>query len=365
MLKLLLTNRCNLNCRYCYEGCKKTNTLNNVIGKKAIDFYFDLLIKEYENIGFLPIVYHGGEPLLEFSLMKELTEYANEKLYKLNNEKVKACDYSFTTNGILLDDKMYDFFIENNFSISVSIDGKQKTHDLNRVDYSNEGSFEKVISKANELNRALENKVKIRMTVTPDTIVDLSQNVSWFIEEGFTNIGVSLDYFADWTGKLENIKKEFIRLKNIYITYHKKNKNFMIDIFDGKINAYLVKEEPSYCNAGFGSITVDADGKVYPCAYGINEQMAIGNVFEGINYKEYSKKIVGALSKDEQKIQKCKNCKIQYFCHAKKCGFLNLATTGFLNVSNEIVCYQEKILFPLIKEIVEIFNMGSTESVGG
>ena len=48
MLKLLLTNRCNLNCRYCYEGCKKTNTLNNVIGKKAIDFYFDLLATVYK-----------------------------------------------------------------------------------------------------------------------------------------------------------------------------------------------------------------------------------------------------------------------------------------------------------------------------
>ncbi|MCH5248313.1 MAG: radical SAM protein [Lachnospiraceae bacterium] len=365
MLKLLLTNRCNLNCRYCYEGSKKTNTLNDIKGKKAIDFYFDLLIKEYENIGFIPIVYHGGEPLLEFSLMKELTEYANEKLCKLNNKKVKNCAFSFTTNGILLNEKMYDFFIKNNFDISISIDGKQKTHDLNRVDYSNNGSFTKVFFNANELKKVLGNKLKVRMTVTPDTIADLSQNVSWFIEEGFTNIGIVLDYFADWTGKLESIEEEFRKLQNIYITYRKNNKEFIVDIFDGKIKSYLVKEAPAYCNAGYGSITVDADGEIYPCVYGINEQMAIGNVYKGINYKEYSKKIAEALSKDEQRISNCVNCEIQYFCHAKKCGFLNHATTGFLNVSNEIVCYQEKILFPIIKEIVEIFNIGSAESVKG
>lgn len=365
MLKLLLTNRCNLNCCYCYERCKKNNVLDIVVGKKAIDLYFGLLLKSYKDMATIPIVYHGGEPLLEFSLMKDLTEYANEKICKLDNKKVKNCNFSFTTNGILFNDKMYDFFIENNFNISISIDGKQKTHDLNRVDYSKKGTFAKVISKANELNTVFGNKVKVRMTVTPDTIADLSQNVIWLIEEGYTNIGIVLDYFADWTGKLENIDEEFKRLQKIYITYHKNNKKLSIDIFDGKINSYIIKEKPSYCNAGFGSITVDADGIIYPCIYGINEQMSIGNVYEGINYKEYSKKIAASLSKSEQKIKDCENCEIQFFCHAKKCGFLNLATMGFLNVPNGVVCYQEKVLFPLIKEIVEIFNIEIKESVEG
>ena len=362
MLKLMLTDRCNLRCSYCYEGEKKKKNLDKRIGQKAIDFYFENFLCDYENVGFLPIVYHGGEPLLEFQLMRELTQYAEYKIQNNKNDKVKSCRFSFTSNGTLLDESMYEFFKKNNFKISISIDGKKEINDKNRKYLNGQGTFDIVMRKAKNLNKVLDDKLAIRMTVMPGAVSSLSDNVQYFLEEGFHRIGIALDYFSNWEGK-ENILQEQLEiLKKIYINYHKQKKTIEIDLFDGKIGSFLIKEPPLFCNAGYGNITIDADGTIYPCAFAINREFSIGNIEKGINYKKYASMLGCFLQQGTNDLEKCKACDISYFCHAQKCGFLNWATTGYLNKSNKVVCMQEKLLFPIIKDIIDTLKIG--EKVG-
>lgn len=352
IVKIIVTNRCNMNCKYCYEGEKKKKDLMPDNGKQALEAYIECYAALYQNIGSIPIVYHGGEPLIQFSLIKELTLYA---IKKVKGGLPGKCDFSLTTNGLLLTDEMVDFFKKYHFKVSISIDGVKENHDKNRVDYNGNGTYEKVIASAYKLKEALGDDFSIRMTVTNDTISSMTQNVESFVEQGFQYINIALDYFGKWDIPEQTIRMELRKLERFYLDYTKRRK-LCIDIFNGKIPLLQNEEEPAFCNAGFEEYVLDADGTYYPCFYGMNKGFTIGSISEGISQKLRAKRIREAIQKENIHFESCNGCEADKFCHCRKCGFLNYDTTGYLNIPNPILCIQEKELFQIVQEIADEFE---------
>ena len=141
-LTLQVTQQCNLRCKYCaYSGIYKNNRTHNSrrmnwdTAKKAIDFFF----KRNKSLSDIVVGFYGGEPLLEFELMKKCVEYAKSK-----NEG-KRIKFNITTNGTLLSDEVVDFLVKENFSVSISLYGNAETHDINRKFSNGEGSFSLIL----------------------------------------------------------------------------------------------------------------------------------------------------------------------------------------------------------------------------
>ena len=142
---LVLTNECNLRCRYCiysehyyYSRPYSNRKMEFEVAKKAVDYYFRVNDKSIEyNPYIMPSIgFYGGEPLLAWDVIVKVVNYIKNKTDK--------CLFSITTNGLLLDIEKIKFMLKNNFAISISLDGTKEEHDRNRIDQSSNGSFERV-----------------------------------------------------------------------------------------------------------------------------------------------------------------------------------------------------------------------------
>ena len=138
-LSLEIINKCNLNCKYCYLGEKKNTYMSIDVAKKSVEIALHEALKQYDKT--LLIYFIGGEPLMAFSLMKDITDYVNKRCKETELKSM----FSTTINGTLLTDEITDFFIKHKFDLKLSLDGPESVHDLNRKDYAEKGSFKKII----------------------------------------------------------------------------------------------------------------------------------------------------------------------------------------------------------------------------
>lgn len=226
-LILIITYKCNLNCSYC-PIIKKNESISWDISKKSLDLFNKLKDSKKE------IKFFGGEPLLEFNLIKKIVEY-NRNL----NKNVK---YELTTNGIFLDKDKIDFFKKQNFELRISIDGNKATQIAKRGDES-----WKIF---NELDKKDKKYIILNMVVSPSEASKFYKNFKFLFESGFRNFNLLPAFFNKWNKKeilifnneLKRIRKFLRDNHEVYI----KNK----DIY--KKN-YLFKE----------GIVVDCNGDIY------------------------------------------------------------------------------------------------------
>ncbi|WP_340020805.1 radical SAM protein [Paenibacillus sp. FSL K6-1096] len=340
-LNLFTTNTCNLNCNYCYEGDKNKNRMTKETGKQIIDFFWDK-----DKDGIFNINFHGGEPLIEFELIKYLVEYINEKR-KLTNPDFRL-EFSMTTNGTLLTQEIADFLHAHQFILRLSLDGNEQAHNLHRRTFNNKGSFEQVLQGAGYLRNAGAD-FTVRMTVTPENVVYLTDSVEWLIANHFLKINIIADSFANWDDQFERLTASFERIKEFYLI-ERPVSNLKINLFDGKFSCYMLDSPPLFCNAGFGSFSLSTSGEIYPCVYVVDqEEYCIGDIFRGISPLKRKTCIESSLLRENG----CGDCSIQGFCHARKCGFLNLVTNGYLDRPNPFLCKHEQVLYSMQSEVVE------------
>ncbi|CAH1059043.1 radical SAM protein [Paenibacillus pseudetheri] len=340
-LNLFTTNACNLNCTYCYEKNKNNLKMSISIGRQVIDFFWGKVKDGIFNINF-----HGGEPLIEFSLIKDLVQYINEK--SRDQEPHFIIDYSLTTNGTLITKEISSFFKENKFNIRLSLDGNQEAQDLHRRTHGNQGTFDKVIQGA-KLLKEDHIDFAVRMTVTPDNVHFLVDSVIWLINNNFEKINIVADAFADWDKNFVILTNSFKRIRDIYLEA-RKEKRIVINLFDGKYSSYMLHNPPLFCNAGSGSFAISTSGLIYPCVYVVDiEEFCIGDLSRGISPLKRKRCIESCLKREDS----CGDCTIQGFCHAKKCGFLNYSTTGYLDDPNPFLCKHEKLLYRMISEVFD------------
>ena len=204
-MNLEVTEHCNLRCHYCTVEYNRTNERKRMSTKTAlaaIDFFYthssDVSDIKWRFLGF-----YGGEPLLEFELIRRCVDYARAKF---GSDGVR---FTLTTNGVLLDENKAGYFAENQFNIFVSVDGPQRIHDKHRVDRAGNGSYERTINGLRSLLRAYgadaPGKVGIMMTATPpydlDALNDLWEEQPWLPKNIYAHVS-SVD--TAWTNFLHD-----------------------------------------------------------------------------------------------------------------------------------------------------------------
>jgi len=329
-----VTEACNLACTYCFT-CGKTNKkLSLDMGKKIIDFFFE---HADPNADHYEISFWGGEPLLEYALIKELIFYAKRK-----SDKVI---FGGTTNGILFDEEKLEFLGENKAKMMVSVDGVKEVHDKYRIFPNGSGSWDLVIKKI-KLALKYWPDLHIRFSLTPELAPKLYKAMLFFWEElGVDWIAFSPVYECEWRDDdYKILEEEYIKI----LEYMRKNpQKYCLHLSDpGK---GIWQDYP--CGAGRSYVGFSVDGYIYPChrfhKYGEeheeqNKKVRIGSIWEGF-YPERQKFLDYPVIRKHQ----CKDglgCDIYNFC-AGGCYAVTFDFTGDIFRMFEPMCKHQQLLF--------------------
>lgn len=351
---IYLTDECNFSCSYCYESNRKHKSfMNECVARKSIDYIFSVANKNEPVI----ITFLGGEPLLNKKVLYYSVDYINKYYSSFKNNII----FKITTNASLMSEDDIAFFKDNNFLLSISIDGNEETHNRNRLSKNGESYYEKIIEYINIMIYEDVDFI-VRMTVTGNNVEWLYENIRYFFNMGVKKVNLGIDNFHVWSAReLKAFRRQLNDFSEYYINniFDKEEKNFYL--FDNKIGLLLEKRKAIYCNAGTEShFIINSSGNIYPCSFVSNiELWKIGTVDKGINKKSFIdslNKSVILNNKDNAYIEKCAKCKIAYFCNAKKCGFGNFVATGKLNLPSDSVCSIQKIIYKLIYDIIKKLN---------
>ncbi|MEG0494863.1 MAG: thioether cross-link-forming SCIFF peptide maturase [Eubacterium sp.] len=316
-LCLHIAHDCNLKCNYCFasqgdfEGERLLMPFE--VGKKAIDF----VIEASKNRKNIEIDFFGGEPLMNFDVVKQLVEYARSK-EESNHKKFK---FTITTNAVLLDDEKMAYIDENMDNVVLSLDGRKCVNDNMRRTVNDKGSFDIIIDKIKKMSAIRDADGKdyyIRGTYTKKNL-DFGKDVKFLAEEGFKSISVEpvvtepkYDY-AILEEDVDQICAEYDQLALDYLNQKEMGLDYNFFHFNIDLNnGPCVYKRLSGCGAGRDYIAVTPEGDIYPCHQFVgNEDFLMGNVIEGIKNIEIKDDFGKAnlLKKD-----KCSDCWCKYFC---------------------------------------------------
>ncbi|MGI5949868.1 thioether cross-link-forming SCIFF peptide maturase [Peptoniphilus sp.] len=283
---LHVAHDCNLRCKYCFasQGDFKgdRSLMDYETGKKALDF----LLKNSGNRRNLEVDFFGGEPLMNFDLVKKLVKYGREEEKKYD----KHFRFTITTNGMLLNDEIEDFINENMDNVVLSIDGRKSINDEMRPTINDKGSYDVIVPKFKELiSKRGDKDYFIRGTFTNENL-DFSEDLKDFYDNGFKKTSIEpvvtdeKEPYAIREEHLEKILDEYEKMSKDYIEIRKKDKDFsffhfIIDLSQGPC---IVKRTVG-CGAGSEYVAVTPQGEIYPCHQFVGEkEFLLGDVDRGI-----------------------------------------------------------------------------------
>lgn len=258
-----LTEQCNLNCDYCFTYSNhEKRTLNKELGKILLDDY--ILLTDAKELG---VTWWGGEPFLEWELMKELTEYASNKA----KENGKVIVFDVTTNGTLLTEDKFEWIKNNLKGLLISYDGIKESHDCHRKFKDGRGSWDIVENNILKLREAGVN-FSLRMSLSVDNVSNFYNNVKHVFDDlKLSNLAYSPVFEQDWT---EDIKKELEHQFDLIVEYlielNKQGKQHKLkhlhESAESIISALLMPaQKRNPCGAGTFYVAYSTDGVMFPC----------------------------------------------------------------------------------------------------
>ncbi|MDE5820021.1 MAG: radical SAM protein [Lachnospiraceae bacterium] len=333
LFNIWVTQDCNLSCKYCYEKAKRKRSLSPEDADAVIAF-----VLKYQTNRLNQVNFHGGEPLLNWNVIKYIVQQINCSSLKKGQFR-----FSFTTNGIIITDDVLHFLKENEIRISVSIDGKPQTHNKNRIDQSGNGTYPLV----EESLRQMEEKgvdYEIRMTYTSETISELAHNVAFLLEHFKCSC---LRWAPDCHDCGWNEKKVQILIKQYQsiMEYQEKIKKEQAE----KIAAFNINyfNRLSACCGGVTEINIDTRGDLYPCTYVCgNKEFLMGNVKDGPDV-ERIKSIHNTMQKS---YLKCETCQNKEYCIGNRCKMINYVEDNRCSSYIENLCSISNAEIDLLRE---------------
>lgn len=341
-LCLHIAHDCNLRCKYCFadggEYMGKREIMSAEVGKKAIDF----VIEQSQNRRNIEIDYFGGEPLMNFEVVKEITEYAKEQ-GKLHGKEFR---FTITTNGILLDEDKQAYINENMGNVVLSLDGRKEVHDSVRKRVDGSGSYDRIVPKFQKLaDSRNQNNYYVRGTFTRNNL-DFAEDVKHLMDLGFEQISVEpvvadeKEDYALQRSDLPAIFAEYDKLAEYLADYRKKGGfvnffHFMVDLEQGPC-AY---KRLSGCGSGNEYLAVTPSGDLYPCHQFVGKpEFKMGTVFEGKLNEDIRNMFVksNVYTKEE-----CKKCWNRFFCSGG-CAANAFNMNGDINKPYDIACEMQK-----------------------
>ena len=337
-LCLHVAHDCNLACRYCFaeegEYHGRRALMSYEVGKQALDF----LIANSGSRRNLEVDFFGGEPLMNWQVVKDLVAYGREQ-EKLHNKNFR---FTLTTNGVLLNDEVQEFVNREMSNVVLSIDGRKEVNDRMRPFRGGKGSYELIVPKFRKLADSREQKnYYVRGTFTHNNL-DFCEDVLHLADLGFRQISVEpvvADLEEDYAIREEDIPviceqydklaAEMVRRlgkENEFTFFH-----FMIDLTGGP----CVYKRLSGCGSGTEYLAVTPWGDLYPCHQFVGEEdFLMGNVFEGVTRREIRDtfKECNVYTKE-----KCRNCFARFYCSGG-CAANSYKFHGSVNDAYDIGC---------------------------
>lgn len=331
-----LTDNCNFKCDYCFSGRQRSASMNLAAGKKVID----LLASQAR--GPVRITYFGGEPLLLFPLLKQMTSYALRR-------QTKAVTFTFevVTNGSLLSKEILSFFKKHRFAVLFSFDGIEEAQDAHRILHNGGSTYSKALD---NLKLLIESglSLAVRPTVTPRNTSCLAQSVAFLFDLGVKHIAFDLAYESPWTKQhIRILKDQMSKVADLYLKKIMPDReDILIYPFHEAIVSKMTGDPHPRCGGGKDSFYVSPDGDFLFCCWfrGRDEKEVIariGNLREGFDTGK-----LDALNRAVNDAAKnrfgCPECDYQKMCN-KYCIAHNYLCTGNLFEVAPVVCAYEKI----------------------
>jgi uncharacterized protein len=263
-ITLFVTQDCNLRCRYCLTSHDGNITKKYMSCETALQAV-DLLFLEAGDRDKLSIGFFGGEPFLNFDVIRSTVEYADQKAADLN----KTISYTITTNGTLINDEMASFFKKRNITIALSVDGAAEIHDSNRVFPNGKGTFTHVLEGIEALKA--EGNFIGAVTVVSDRRHDFKEVVLPLLECGIDNVKIITALGKDggipvvdgepaWYGRAyEELTRNLAEANRLFIEPPPINFPHTFKILETR------KKPRSACCAAYGQVMVGPDGRIFPC----------------------------------------------------------------------------------------------------
>ena len=314
-LCLHVAHTCNLNCAYCFASQGKYHgeraVMSFEVGKRALDF----LIENSGTRRNLEVDFFGGEPLMNFEVVKQLVAYARS-VEKQHNKNFR---FTLTTNGLQIDDDVIEFANRECSNVVLSLDGRKEIHDRYRVDYSGKGSWDRIVPKFQKLVNARGGKnYYMRGTFThlnPDFLNDIKQ----MLDLGFTELSMEPVVCApgdpsELTAQdLPIVLEQYEKLAELMIKRKDEGRPFtfyhyMLDLTDGP----CIYKRISGCGSGTEYMAVTPWGHLYPCHQFVgDEKFKLGNIWDGVTNKEIQNEFAAC---NVYAHPECRDCWARLYC---------------------------------------------------
>lgn len=337
---LHVAHDCNMRCEYCFASKGDYHTGRQLMSQETACQAVDFLIRNSGKIKNIEIDFFGGEPLLNFSVVKKTVEYARS----IQKQFHKNFYFTITTNGMLLDDEKIRFINEYMDNVVISIDGRKEVHDAIRYDQAGNGTYDNIVPKAQRLVNGRNGKSYfIRGTYTARNL-DFSNDVRHLASLGFKEISVEPvvgeSRSFDITEKdISTLLDEYERFAVEYIdraaNHDYRYYHFSLDLYGGP----CVYKRISACGAGNEYLAISPTGELYPCHQFVGQQeFKIGDLNSGVTRKDIAAKFG---SNNILHKEKCRNCWAKLFCSGG-CHANAWFTNGDISIPNEIACTLQK-----------------------
>lgn len=341
-LCLHICHDCNLRCKYCFAstgdfGGQRT-MMSAEVGKKAIDF----IIRESGSRRNLEVDLFGGEPLMNFEVVKEIVDYAKSREKEFN----KNFRFTLTTNAILLNEDIKNYLNENMQNVVLSIDGRREVNDKMRYRVDGTGCYEDIMPKIKDMaNSRGQDNYYVRGTFTRENL-DFSEDVLHLADQGFKQISVEPVVAAKDIGydlreeDLPVLYEEYEKLAYELVKRKKEGKgfnffHFMIDLSQGPCIAKRLRG----CGSGHEYVAVTPEGDIYPCHQFVgNTEFKMGNVMEGKLNTDIQEHFKGSnvYTKEE-----CSKCWAKFYCSGG-CAANSYQFNSDINIPYKVGCELEK-----------------------
>jgi uncharacterized protein len=330
---LAITLECNLACDYCYIQ-KNNSKMALSTAKNAIDFIFENCGKYNK----MDINFFGGEPLLEFDLIKKITDMIQARS-SFDRDRVAI---SVVTNGTIFSKDVADFLIKKNVVLCISCDGPQIVQDKLRHFPDGRGSSA-IVERNIKQALSIFPLTPINAVYSPENLKLLPQVVDYLTMLGARNIYLSPNISSKWTKKEEEmLPKVYNAIGKKYVTFYNNGVPRYISLIDGKIAVILRGgyKPLERCRMGKGEYAFAPSGNVYPCErlIGSDDGMehCLGNINNGSINEKACQEISGAALNKE-----CLTCGLKDYC-MNWCGCTNYHSTGSYNMVSPFMCASEK-----------------------
>ncbi len=314
-LCLHVAHTCNLNCSYCFASQGKYHgdraVMSFEVGRQALDFLMDHSGARRN----LEVDFFGGEPLMNWDVVKRLVAYARS----VEKERGKNFRFTLTTNGMLLDDEVIGFANREMHNVVLSLDGRKEVHDRFRVDYAGNGSWERIVPKFQKLVKARGDKGYYMRGTFTHANPDFLKDIQCMLDLGFTELSMEPvvcapdDPSALTAEDLELVKKQYEDLARLMKRRREEGRPFtfyhyMIDLTGGP----CVYKRISGCGSGTEYMAVTPWGDLYPCHQFVGEEkFKLGDVWHGVTAPETQSQFAAC---NVYARPECKECWARLYC---------------------------------------------------